>query len=281
MSAREVAEVAEKALELIKKGVGFAFVFVASYKGHAARHEGSLMIVSADGSSFGTIGGGALEKFAVDKAVQMIKEGKGGIVDIPATSELGSACGGAVTLYFKVVLPPDVLVIFGAGHVGKALSNLASQLGFRIVIADDRPEFANKDRFPEASEIVVAEPKEAVSKIPKGSNVYVAVMYYSADKELEIIKELLKYEFKYIGVVASPVKTLRYLSELYKLYDEEKLKVLRAPMGLDVGGGEEPIDIALSILAEIQAVRYNATGRPLSKVPELLEQLKKKAQIMG
>ncbi|MGC8569223.1 MAG: XdhC family protein [Nitrososphaeria archaeon] len=280
MSAREMAAIAEKMNELSKRGEGYVLVFVVSYKGHSARHEGAAMLVTRDGKVFGTVGGGALEKFAVDKALEFLSKGQGGLVDIPATSELGSACGGAVTLYFKVVNPSDVLVIFGAGHVGQALSRMASQLGFRIVVADDRPEYATKERFPEASEIIIAKPKEAVERIPKGQNVYVAVMYYSADLELEILKELLRHDFKYIGVIASPVKTLKYLNELYGMYPEEKLLKIRAPMGLDIGGGEEPSDISLSILAEIQSVRYGTTPRPLTKVPELLQQLKKKAEIV-
>ncbi|MGC8664515.1 MAG: XdhC family protein [Nitrososphaeria archaeon] len=278
MSAREVLQIADKIKELTLKGKGFALVFIADYRGHSARHEGAAMLVSEDGSSVGTVGGGSLEKFAIDKALEFLKRGSGGIIEIPATSEIGSACGGAVTLYIKVVPPPETLVIFGAGHVGSALSKLASQLGFKIIIVDDRQEFATKERFPEASEVLLAKPEDAVTKIPKGDNVYVAVMYYSSDAELNILKELLKFNFKYVGVIASPVKTLKYLDSLYKEYNEDKLKVLRAPMGLDIGSGEEPIDIALSIMAEIQAIRYNASARPLNKVPELLEQLKKKAQ---
>ncbi|MFP3214372.1 MAG: XdhC/CoxI family protein [Nitrososphaeria archaeon] len=278
MSAREFIQIADKIKELTLKGKGFALVFIADYKGHSARHEGAAMLVADDGSLVGTVGGGALEKFAIEKALEFIKRGRGGIIEIPATSEIGSACGGAVTLYIKVVPPSEILVIFGAGHVGSSLSKLASQLGFRVLIVDDRKEFATKERFPEASEVIVAKPDEAILKIPKGDNVYVAIMYYSADAELQILRELLKFDFKYIGVVASPVKTLKYLNELFKDYPEDKLKNIRAPMGLDIGGGEEPTDIALSIMAEIQAVRYNTTGRPLNKVPEFLEQLKKKAQ---
>jgi xanthine dehydrogenase accessory factor len=278
MSAREFIQIADKIKELTLKGKGFALVFIADYKGHNARHEGAAMLVADDGSFIGTVGGGSLEKFAIEKALEFIKRGRGGIIEIPATSEIGSACGGAVTLYIKVVPPSEILVVFGAGHVGSSLSKLASQLGFKVLIVDDREEFATKERFPEASEVIIAKPDEAILKIPKGDNVYVTIMYYSADAELQILRELLKFDFKYIGVVASPVKTLKYLDALYKDYPEDKLKNIRAPMGLDIGGGEEPIDIALSIMAEIQAVRYKTTGRPLNKVPELLEQLKKKAQ---
>ena len=134
-------------------------VFIADYKGHSARHEGAAMLVAEDGSFVGTVGGGALEKFAIDRALDFIKNGKGGIVEIPATSEIGSACGGAVTLYIKVVPPPETLVIFGAGHVGSALSKLASQLGFKVIVIDDRQEFATKERFPEASEVLLAKPE--------------------------------------------------------------------------------------------------------------------------
>jgi len=278
MSAREFIQIADKIKELTLKGKGFALVFIADYKGHSARHEGAAMLVADDGSFIGTVGGGSLEKFAIEKALEFIKRGRGGIIEISATSEIGSACGGAVTLYIKVVPPSEILVVFGAGHVGSSLSKLASQLGFKVLIVDDREEFATKERFPEASEVIIAKPDEAILKIPKGDNVYVTIMYYSADAELQILRELLKFDFKYIGVVASPVKTLKYLDALYKDYPEDKLKNIRAPMGLDIGGGEEPIDIALSIMAEIQAVRYKTTGRPLNKVPELLEQLKKKAQ---
>ncbi len=276
MSYREVSRVFERANELLRSGKRFAIISIVEYKGHNARHEGAMMLVSEDGSSVGTVGGGTLERFSIERAVEDIKSGKNELIDIPATSELGMACGGAVKLFIKVVGAPDYLVIFGAGHIAYELSKIATGLGYRVIIVDDRPELANRERFPEAHDIIVARPRDAVEKIPQGDNVYIALMSYSAGVEEEALDALLEKSYKYIGVIASPVKALRYLDSLSSKHSIEKLSQIRAPMGLDIGGGEEPIDIALSIIAEIQMVKHAASGRPLNRVPELLEKIKEK-----
>lgn len=279
MSHRELSRVFERANELLKAGKRFAIVSIVEYKGHSARHEGAMMIVAEDGSIVGTVGGSALERFSIERALDDIRSGKNEFIDIPATSELGMSCGGSVKLFIKVVGVPDYLVIFGAGHIAYELSKIASGLGYRVIIVDDRPEFANRERFPEAHDIIVARPKDAVERIPEGENVYVALMSYSADVEQEALEALLAKNYRYIGVIASPVKTLKYLDSLSTKYSLDRLAQIRAPMGLDIGGGEEPVDIALSIIAEIQMVRHGATGRPLNRVPELLEKIREKKEL--
>lgn len=279
MSSREMADIFHTAEDLLLKGEPFAIVSVIDYRGHSSRHEGAMMLVKKDGAIVGTVGGSVLEKFSIEKAMEYMKSGKNGVISIESTSELGMMCGGAVTLYIKSVPPPDTLIIFGAGHVAFQLSKLASQLGFRIIVVDDRSEWASKERFPEASEIIVEKPSSAVPRLPSGKNCYVAIMSYSGDIEKEALVSLLANEYKYIGLIASPVKAIQFLDYLSQHYSFEKLSTITAPMGLDIGGGEEPIDVALSIVAELQMIRHGTTGKSLNRVPELVEQLKKKQQI--
>ena len=279
MSAREVSEIFRVGQELISKGEPFAIVSVIDYKGHSSRHEGAMMLVKKDGSITGTVGGSALEKYSIEKALEYIKTGKSGVISIDSTSEIGMLCGGAVTLYIKTVKPSDVLIIFGAGHIAYHLSKLASQLGFNIIIVDDRPEWANRERFPEASDIILERPASAIKKLPSGENVYVALMSYSADIEREALASLMEKDYKYIGLIASPVKALKILDELSSNYSLDRLSRIVSPMGLDIGGGEEPVDVALSIVAEIQMIRHGTSGKQLNRVPELIEQLKKKQQL--
>ncbi|MGC8661072.1 MAG: XdhC family protein [Nitrososphaeria archaeon] len=279
MSSREISEIFKVGQELLFRGEPFAIVSVIEYKGHSSRHEGAMMLVRKDGTVAGTVGGSVLEKYSIEKALEYMKSGKNGTISIESTSELGMLCGGAVTLYIKSVPIPYTLVIFGAGHVAYQLSKLASQLGFRIIIVDDRAEWANRERFPEASEIVVEKPSSAIPKLPSGENTYVTIMSYSGDIEKEALKSLLERDYKYIGLIASQVKAIQFLDYLSSYYSLEKLARITSPMGLDIGGGEEPVDVALSIVAELQMVRHGTTGKQLNRVPELIGQLRKKQQL--
>ncbi len=281
MSAKEISEIFKVGQELLSKGEPFAIVSVIDHKGHSSRHEGAMMLVKKDGTITGTVGGAVLEKYSIEKALEYIKSGKNGIISIESTSELGMLCGGAVTLYIKAVRPSDVLIIFGAGHVAYQLSKLASQLGFKIIIVDDRPEWANRERFPEAGDIILERPASAIKKLPSGENVYAALMSYSGDIEKEALESLMEKDYKYIGLIASPVKALRVIDDLSSNYSLDRLSRIVSPMGLDIGGGEEPVDVALSIVAELQMIRYGATGKQLNKVPELIEQISKKQQLKG
>ncbi|MCL4343581.1 MAG: XdhC/CoxI family protein [Thaumarchaeota archaeon] len=279
MSSKEISEIFKVGQELLSRGEPFAIVSVTEYKGHSSRHEGAMMLVRKDGTIAGTVGGSVLEKYSIEKALEYMKSGKNGIISIESTSELGMLCGGAVTLYIKSIPVPDTLIIFGAGHVAYQLSKLASQVGFRIIVVDDRPEWASRERFPEASEIVVEKPSAAVQKLPSGDNTYVTIMSYSGDIEKEALKSILDKEYRYIGLIASPVKAIQFLDYLSAYYSLEKLSRIISPMGLDIGGGEEPVDVAMSIVAELQMIRHGATGRQLNRVPELIAKLNTKQQL--
>jgi len=276
MSAIEMESIFRAGADLVKKGEPHALVTVTEYKGHNARHEGSMMLVKKDGSIVGTVGGSALEKFAIETSLEFIKQNKSAIVDIGPTSSLGMVCGGSVKLFIKSVPSKDTLVIFGAGHVAIQVSRLAKMLNFNVVVVDDRPEWANQEKFPDADRIILEQPEKAIEDIPLGRTTYALLMSYSGEIEKRALRLLLQGETAYIGLISSPTKALEFLDYLLNYFDLETLKRIRAPLGLDIGDGQIPAEIAMSALAEILTVKYGRTGLPLSRTESLLAQLAKK-----
>ncbi|HWE23916.1 MAG TPA: XdhC family protein, partial [Myxococcales bacterium] len=152
----------------------FALCTVVATQQSAPRDAGAKMLVAADGSISGTIGGGPLEASVIFEAVQLLRsEGESGIRRFALTTagdaaeplpaipppgeDLGMKCGGQVTVFIDVVRPAPRMLLYGAGHVGERVAKVAADAGFDVVVIDDRPEFARRDRFPGVSDVRCAE----------------------------------------------------------------------------------------------------------------------------
>lgn len=259
-----------EALKAQEEGKPFGLITVIKAEGSVPRHDAAKMIVFADGSALGTVGGGLVEKKAIEEAVAAIKEGKCRLISYTLNKSkpggLPMLCGGDMELFIEVFKPKLHIVIAGGGHVGKALADLAAMTGYRVSVIDDRPEWANRDRFPLADDIIVDEDiKKAFAscKIEGDTAIVIATRGHQQDKNM--LKAALHQGAGYIGMIGSRKKVAEVFSQLRdEGIDDNILRKVHAPVGLDLGA-QTPEEIAVSILSEIMMVKNATTGISLSK----------------
>ncbi|HYM71225.1 MAG TPA: XdhC/CoxI family protein [bacterium] len=210
---------------------------------------GARVCVPADGEVRGTLGGG-LDARAVAAARRHLAAGRSAVLSLQAP-------GGAAEVFVEVVTPPLPLLICGAGHDVLPVVRLAHQLGWWVMVADSRPAYATRDRFPDADEVVLADDAEVASKVRIDRDTFVVLMTHNYLHDLALLRGLLATPARYIGLLGPRRRTERLLSDLAKegvALDDTGRARLFAPVGLDLGA-ESPEEIALSVLAEVLAAR--------------------------
>ena len=257
----------------VERGIETAVVTVLEVKGSSPGKEGAMMAVFSDGSILGTVGGGALEYEFIQEALKAIKENKSCEKSFELTEKgsLHMKCGGFVRAYIKVFAKREKLLIMGGGHLGAELYTLGKFLNKYVVIFDDREEFANKERFPEADEIILGKMKETVKNYSIDENSYIIIVTRGHENDKECLKAILdkKVSPKYIGMVGSRGKVLSTYKELLdEGYLKEELKKIYSPIGLDISSSE-PKEIALGIMAEITAVKNQKTGEHMRDIRKI------------
>ncbi|NPA26417.1 MAG: XdhC family protein [Chloroflexi bacterium] len=240
----------------VETGEPVALCMVIEAQGSVPRRAGSKMLVFADGRIVGTVGGGETERRVIQAAREALEDGQPRVetyrlVD-PARGDPG-VCGGQMRVYIEPILPPPQILIVGAGHVGKAVAELAHWLGFRVLVTDDRPDACSAEAFPEAEACVLADPKEIPQRISITPQTFVVLVTRGSPVDVEALPGLLQSPARYIGVIGSRRRWLTTAKALREQgVPEEALARVRTPIGLDIGA-ETPKEIALSILAEIVA----------------------------
>ena len=257
----------------VEKGIETAVVTVLEVKGSSPGKEGSMMAVFSDGSILGTVGGGALEYEFIQEALKAIKENKSCEKSFELTEKgsLHMKCGGFVRAYIKVFSKREKLLIMGGGHLGAELYTLGKFLNKYVVVFDDREEFANRERFSEADEIIFGKMEETVKNYSVDENSYIIIVTRGHENDKECLKAILdkKVSPKYIGMVGSRGKVLSTYKELLdEGYSKEELKKIYSPIGLDISSSE-PKEIALGIMAEITAVKNQKTGEHMRDVRKI------------
>jgi xanthine dehydrogenase accessory factor len=210
------------------------------------------------GAPDGPLSGSASEaRTAIaEAAARALDAEASGTVPIPVGS-------GVVEVFLEVFPPRPRLIVFGGVHVAVALVRLARELGYRTIVADGRAAFANRERFPDADEILVAWPEEAFARVGLDRASYVAVLTHDPKFDEPALAIALRSDARYVGAIGSRrTQAARHDRLLARGVSEAELGRLRGPIGLDLGGRGAG-EIALAILAEMTAVRYGASGRPM------------------
>ncbi|MBL1178371.1 XdhC family protein [Pantanalinema sp. GBBB05] len=172
---------------------------------------------------------------------------------------------GTVEVFIDVIQPPVPLLVFGAGYDAIPVVQLAKQLGWQVTVIDHRPMYANDDRFPQANQIIVCHADEILTQLNLNPQTIAIVMTHHYLQDQALLKLLLPSPIRYLGILGSKSRTQQLLQDLYHhglQYTESQLQRLYAPIGLDLGA-ETPDEIALAIVAEIQAVLNQRSGQPL------------------
>jgi len=226
------------------------------------------MLVYADGRTIGTIGGGCYENDAFWKARDALTTGRSALLHYELNDDFaqenGLVCGGQMDVHIDPLTPTPQLYVIGAGHVGFHLARAAEDAGFRVHVVDDREKFANRERFPGAHEIIVSPLAEWLHTADIPSSAFVAVVTRGHQHDLEGMRALAARDLRYLGLIGSRAKVARIFDALAaEGMPGECLARVRAPIGLDIGA-VTPAEIAISILAEMIAVRRGITDRSQS-----------------
>lgn len=249
--------------ELEKNNESAALCTVVKSEGSTPRHVGSKMLVYPDGKFIGTVGGGDMEHRVLDEAWMAISDGQPRILSYsmvdPSRGDPG-VCGGTVEVFVEPILPPAMIVVIGAGHVGKAVVHLAKWLGFRVAVSDDRAEFCNPESTPGADAYYPVEMGKLPEQLKINRRTYIVITSRGSSVDVLGLPSLLESQAAYIGVIGSRrrwLTTVKALKE--KGVSDEQIANVHSPMGLELNA-ETPEEIAVSILAEILMIKDQGTG---------------------
>ena len=253
---------------MTKKGQNCIMVTVIEMTGSTPVTVGKKMLMNNEGTCIGTIGGGALEYHAKLKCKELFISqqsklekyilNEGEIVKDEETI-LPMACGGKITLFYEYIGAKAKIYIFGAGHVGQALTNALSKMNFHITVIDDRKDIY--DAIECANRKVQSTYVDFIEKEGIDNDSYIIVCTPSHENDFNVINKVLELDMKpkYIGMLCSNVKLKAFLKNIREKYGKVDLSNLYSPIGLDTGGCS-PEEIAISISAEILAINYGKKG---------------------
>ncbi len=257
-------DIYEKIVEFKQKNKDMVLVTAVEKEGEGPVEVGKKMLVVDDNIFFGTVGGGALEHYAIKKALSLIKSrshltekyvlDKGKIIE--DTKTLPMVCGGTVTLYYEFIGFKNYVYLFGGGHVGKALARVLKPLQFHITLIDERKPIV--DIFEDAHDKFHMHFASFIKEYSIKENSLVVVVTPSHVSDYHVMNQIIEQQLKpkYIGMMCSLEKLKDYLAETYKKYGRDiDLSHFYSPIGLNLGGGS-PEEIAISIASEILTIEY-------------------------
>lgn len=256
-------------VESLQAGREVALVTTIETAGSTPNDVGSRMLVFPDGSIVGTVGGGKLEALSIQEALSVLTLGRSKKVIFDLTPDgIGMECSGRAELFIEPFSARLKILILGAGHVAQKIGELASLVGIPYSVADDRTEFANRERFPHASAIYTDKPALAIEKERINERTYIIVATRGHEMDAECLKQALKTTAAYIGMVGSKSKVPAIYKRLRRngMHPEKDPRVY-SPIGLDLGG-KNPGAVALSIMAEVMKIHHEKTGCHLRMPPE-------------
>ena len=257
----------EELLKARKENREYATATVVETHGTTPRSAGCKMLLLADGTVVGTVGGGNVEREALTDCKTAIKTGKPLLkkyaVITSMAAEPVAACHNNVTIFIEPGERRPYLYLCGCGHVAQAVMPLAKTLGYHLVGIDARDVSAFGDALKPLDELILLEDfreMDALDFVP--GSAYIACSF-AHETDGEILKAVLRQNPSYVGMLGGKPK----IENMFRMLkaagcSEEVLKTIHAPMGLDLGG-EDPASIAVAVMAEILMVQNHRTGRPL------------------
>lgn len=255
-------DIFEEIIRVKREGIPAALATVTAVKGSSPGKEHFKMLVCLNGAIFGTVGGGALESEVIEKAKEIIKTEKAqeftfNLVE-KGPNASGMLCGGTVNIFIEPIVN-HFAYIFGGGHIGLHLNKVLTMIGFTTVVIDDREEFSNKQRFPDAEETIAGDYNQIISQLELKKPSYIIITTRGHKFDEEILEWAVKQDSKYLGMIGSKAKVATVYDNLKgKGISEEQLKKVYSPIGLKIGAitAEE---IAISIAAEIIQIKREAS----------------------
>lgn len=245
----------ETLIKEVESGKSVAMLTLIKKTGKSPSKPGMIMLVTKD-KTYSTIGGGVLEYSAVIKARELLKLGKDSLelFESNGDSTPSKDCGKSIEVYIKIFKPDNKLLIVGCGHVGTSVYNIAKTQKFNITLFDDREQFCNRERFPDAN-ILVGDVKKNLEEFNIDDSTYIVLSRHSHDADEEALETVIGRNACYIGMLGSKVKISKIRENLLnKGYKEEELDKIHSPVGINVGSSL-PEELAVGILAEIIMIK--------------------------
>ena len=257
-------DVYEELIRLRNLGQKCAIATIVDVRGSIPSYESAKLLVREDGSMIGTVGGGCVEAEVWNAAREVIETEKPKHLTFnlgqDAAYDNGLICGGQLDVFVEPVLPVPRAFIFGAGHISKSLSKVATLAGFGTVVVDNRESFANRERFPEAVEVHAEEYEEIFPSLIINETSYIIIVTRGHRDDMRVLKLAISTPARYIAMIGSKRKVINVIRELVKEgIPREEFERIHAPMGLDIGA-ISPEEIAIAVAAEMIAVRRKAAS---------------------
>src|SRR5437660_11850464 len=259
-------DIYEQIVKLRGEGRRGAVATIVNVRGSIPSFKTAEMLVRDDGSIVGTIGGGCVEAEVWQAAREVMESEKPRTLTFNLNQDpkydTGLVCGGTLDIFIEPVLPPASLYIFGAGHVSVNLYKVARDAGFDVTVVDDREAYANRERFPEAKEVIAEDFEQAMARLIPSESSYIVITTRGHRDDMRVLRWAVQAQARYIGMIGSKRKAITIFRELVKEGLPENLfERVYAPVGLDIGA-ITPEEIAVAITAELIAVRRRVE-RPL------------------
>ena len=222
------------------------------------------LLVDEDQRVTGSLGDTDLDQRVVADALRAMDERKSHVASYGGAN--GASAAEAVQVFLEVVEPQPTLLVIGAGHIAVPIARMGKMLSFEVVVLDDREKFANRERFPDADQVIAADfgPALAGMKITRAH--YIVIITRGHQYDEESLMEVADSPAAYIGMIGSRRRVQAVRDNLAGIgFDPSKLDRVRAPIGLEIGA-ETPEEIGVSIIAEIISVRRGGRGLPMSEI---------------
>jgi xanthine dehydrogenase accessory factor len=263
-------DIYEQIVQLRREGRRGAVATITNVRGSIPSFQTAKMLVRDDGSIAGTIGGGCVEAEVWQAAREVMEEEKPRSLTFNLNNnpkyDTGLVCGGTLEIFIEPVLPPALLYVFGAGHVAYNLYQVATLAGFEVIVIDDRESYANRERFPEAREVIADDFEAVIERLHVPESSYIVIVTRGHRDDMRVLRWAINANARYLGMIGSKRKTISIYKELEKEgILAEKFANIHAPVGLEIGA-VTPEEIAVAIVAEMIAERRHASPNIGSKM---------------
>ena len=242
--------------ELLARGERAVLATVVRSAGSTPQQVGARLLLRADGTILGTVGGGAIEQVVLERMREVLTSGESELFARELGYELGMCCGGRMEIFIERVAPAQRLWMCGAGHISRALAPLAAGLGFEVMVADAREELNSLERFGGARRMLL-DGDELLKRVRLGPGDWLLIATHDHALDERILERALGAAPRYIGLVGSRRKVFRLLERIAQRRGDLPLDCLYAPVGVPIGA-EGPSEIAVSIAAELVALLRGA-----------------------
>jgi len=263
------ADVFDEIQRLRAQGRKAALATIVQIRGSVPSFQTAKMLIRDDGSTIGSVGGGCVEAEVWAAAQDVLREEKSRVMSFDLTEESmaegGLICGGKVEIFIEPIIPTPKMIIFGAGHISTQVSKIATIAGFKTTIVDNRPVYANAERFPEAEAIFSDSFEQAFDGLSPNENTYIVIVTRGHQEDQNVLRWAIQTNARYVGMIGSKRKVRSILQQLEgEGISRERLEQVFAPIGLDIAA-VMPEEIAVAIVAE--AIHHRRAGfkHPLTK----------------